>query len=53
MPKLKEEKYNQLKHNPGFLDTKVKVCEQCYLDIMSSCNINEHLDKITKKIDMQ
>ncbi|KRX07599.1 hypothetical protein PPERSA_11148 [Pseudocohnilembus persalinus] len=50
MPKIKEEKYLQLKENPGFNDTEVEVCEQCYLDIMSNCNIYESIEKLTKQV---
>lgn len=52
MPKLKEERYYQLKNNPGFLDKDVEVCEKCYLDMMASCNIKDDFSKLKKHIQM-
>lgn len=48
-PHLKEKEYRSLVKNPGFLEKKALVCEDCYLIIIGSSNACESLKQMTKK----
>jgi len=48
-PHIKEKEYYILAKNPGFLEKKALVCEDCFLKIIGSSNANESLKQMTKK----